>query len=106
MRRTTKIVLGSLLTASALFIAGCQSNSTQAAADQAASKEALACDKCKVTYVQVPETGGKTRIVGYRTEKRMECPDCKTAAENFFSTGKFQHTCKTCGDSMEVCKAH
>jgi len=23
---------------------------------------------------------------------------------NFFATGKFQKTCKTCGDSMEICE--
>jgi hypothetical protein len=57
-------------------------------------------------YVKVPDTGGKSRVVGYRSEKRMECPDCKSAAENFFTTGNWQHTCKTCGDSIEVCKAH
>jgi protein-arginine kinase activator protein McsA len=105
MRRAPKIALWTLFTASGLFIVGCQANRTQAAAEPA-STQALMCDKCKVTYVQVPVTGGKTRVVGYQSEKRMECPDCKTAAENFFTTGKFQHACKTCGDSIEVCKAH
>jgi len=105
MPRTPKIVIASLFTASALFVAGCQSTPTQAA-NESASKEALTCDKCKTTYVKVPVTGGKTRVVGYRSEKRMECPDCKTAAENFFATGNWQHTCKTCGDAIEVCKAH
>jgi len=108
MRRTAKIALWSLFAGPALLIAGCQSNSNDAAtaAAEPASTQAISCDKCKVTYVKVPDTGGKSRVVGYRSEKRMECPDCKSAAENFFTTGKFQHTCKTCGDSLEVCKAH
>jgi len=44
--------------------------------------------------------------VGYSTRKEMECPDCKSAAANFFATGNYQHTCATCGDSMAVCDAH
>ena len=105
MRHIRKIAIASLFTASALFVTGCQANGTQAAAEPA-STQAVTCDKCKVTYVKVPIRGGKSRVVGYRSEKRMECPDCKSAAENFFATGQWQHTCKTCGDSIEVCKAH
>ena len=93
------------LAAAGLFVAGCQSGGDRATAE-IASTQAVTCDKCKVTYVRVPAHRGKSRTIGYRSVKRMECPECRTAAENFFSTGKFQHTCKICGDSMEICDAH
>ena len=50
--------------------------------------------------------GGKERIVSYRTRKSMDCPDCRTAVDNLFRTGRLEHTCKTCGDALEVCEAH
>jgi hypothetical protein len=37
----------------------------------------------------------------------MTCPECRTAAENFFATGKLEHACKTCGpDALKVCEKH
>ena len=57
-------------------------------------------------WVQVPDTTKGARVVGYTTRKQHECPDCKTAVANFFSTGKLEHTCKTCGDDLKVCEAH
>ena len=56
--------------------------------------------------MQVPTDAGKGHIVGYSTRKVMECPDCKDAVSNFFATGQFKHTRKTCGDTMELCDAH
>jgi len=100
MRIVKSMLLGTGLLAT-LLAAGCQTAAP--AVDHSA--HALTCDKCKVTYVRVPDTA-KGRIVGYTNQKHMECPDCKSAAANFFSTGKLQHTCATCGDSMEVCEAH
>lgn len=35
----------------------------------------------------------------------MECLDCKSAVANFFTTGKWQHTCATCGDNLSECTA-
>lgn len=35
----------------------------------------------------------------------LACADCASAAENFFKTGKFEHACKTCGDSLTACPA-
>src|SRR3954471_19686993 len=102
MRFMKTMLIGTGLLATVL-VAGCQSSPPATATDH--SGHALNCDKCKVTYVRVPDTA-KGRVVGYTTRKEMECPDCKNAAANFFATGKFEHTCKTCGDSMEVCDAH
>lgn len=89
-----------------LFTAGCASQ-TPARSSLQQTAQGVKCSKCDVTYVQVPVSATKgPRIVGYRTEKQMECPDCKDAAQSFFASGKLQHTCKTCGDSMEICQAH
>ena len=109
MFRTKRFALMAGLLGSGLLLAGCQGAGTRTAdAASAATTRALACDKCKVTYVQVPNAPvkGAPGVVGYRSAKNMECPDCKSAAANFFATGKFEHNCKTCGPSMEVCEAH
>ena len=45
-------------------------------------------------------------IVGYHKQGVMKCPDCKDEVANFFTTGKFVYTCKTCGDSMQLCEGH
>jgi hypothetical protein len=114
MLSTMKVTLAALVMGVGMLAAGCESSgsanggkhdhSTMAATGDG---QAVACDKCKVTWRQVPERGGKGRIVGYRTSKSHECPECRSAAENFFSTGKLEHTCKTCGDNaLEVCKMH
>ena len=90
----------------AALLAGCQSsNKSQPVAASVASTQAVKCSKCDVTWVQVPETQ-KGRVIGYSTRKEMTCPDCKDAVQNFFATGKLQHTCTTCGDSMELCQGH
>jgi len=95
------IVLGTVLV-------GCQSTQATHKHEAAvASEQAVKCSKCDVTFVQVPETGGKGRVVGYRTQKSMECPDCRNAVQNFFETGKLTHACKSCGeDTMQLCQGH
>jgi hypothetical protein len=71
------------------------------------STDAIARDKCKVTFVKVPTVdGGKPTVTGYATRKQMVCPDCKSAVQNMFATGKFEHTCTTCGGNMSGCAAH
>jgi hypothetical protein len=98
-------VAGLAVGAVALF-AGCQDTGGHADhADHAAlSDKAVMCSKCQVTYFQ--DSLGKGSPVKYQTSK-MECPDCKSAAENFFATGKAVHDCKTCGpDALKVCELH
>jgi hypothetical protein len=57
--------------------------------------------------VKVPISAGKNKVVGYAGKQSHECPDCKSAAENFFATGKLEHTCKTCGaDALQACERH
>jgi hypothetical protein len=70
--------------------------------------DAVTCAKCQVTWVKQPITtgGGKERVIAYQTRKSMECPDCRTAVDNFFRTGRLEHSCKTCGDQLQACEAH
>jgi len=88
-----------------LVLGGCTANGGAKAPAPVASGQAVNCSKCQVTWVKVPDTA-KGRVVGYTNRKSMVCPDCKDAVANFFATGNLQHTCKTCGDSMDICEAH
>ena len=87
-------------------LVGCAQDNKPAESSLVPTSQGVTCSKCQVTWVRYPVQGDKGRIVRYDTRKSMECPDCKDAVTNFFATGKFQHTCKTCGDSMEICEAH
>ena len=98
--------LSAAMLGAALFVTGCSTaNKESAQSTLTPSTQAVTCSKCQVTWVKVPEMA-KSRIVGYSSRKSMVCPDCKDAVASFFASGKFQHTCKTCGDSMELCEAH
>ena len=100
------ILLSAMFTSAVLVSAGCQSNKPAMASADATPGAAVMCSKCQTTWVKLPRTE-KGRIVAYSARKSMVCPDCRTAAENFFATGKMEHTCATCGpDAMEVCKMH
>ena len=105
--------LGALI-ALGTFAAGCQSyGSGKKDVESAAASSppsALHCEKCKVAWMKVPVTTGSGKagqVTSYRTTKSMECPDCRSMAQNFFSSGKLEHTCSSCGpNAMEVCKTH
>lgn len=88
---------------SALALAGCQTTPHTAGP---VSSKAVKCNKCEITYVSVPETGSKNRVIGYKNSAKMECPECRTAAQNFFDTGKLVHTCTSCAGTMETCEGH
>ena len=101
-----KIVSGLVVGAAALFAAGCQDTGGHEHHMTATgvSDKAVMCSKCQVTYFQ--DSLGKGSPVKYQTSK-MECPDCKSAAESYFTTGKMSHDCKTCGpDALKVCELH
>lgn len=103
----SKSFVAALTLGAGLLAAGCQSQpAVHSPTGGVVSNEAVMCTKCEVTWTKVPIDGGKGRVVGYSSQRRMVCPDCRTAAENFFRTGKFQHTCATCGDSLQHCKVH
>ena len=114
MFRFTKVALAGLTLSAGLVLAGCQSNGKPSpnAMRGTPSTDGIACDKCEVTWVKVPNTspgaGGKGSmgITGYSSRKRMACPECKSAVANLFATGKFEHTCTACGGNMSGCAVH
>jgi len=64
---------------------------------------AIMCPKCETVWVKKISRQGR-RAETFVSARQMKCNDCKNAVENFISTGKFAHTCKTCGD-LVMCKA-
>lgn len=89
-----------------LALAGCQSGGAASAApSHEMAADAVHCDGCKTITVRTPVYNGKT-MKTYRESERMQCPDCKDAIENFFSTGKLEHHCKACGGNMVACEGH
>lgn len=87
--------------AAAVLVAGCASSGTKAGMEPGGDGEVVMCSKCQSVWVTRPHQVGKVTV--YRREKVMECPDCDSAVMNFFKTGKFAHTCKTCGDNLAAC---
>lgn len=54
--------------------------------------------------VKVPSyTGLKGQLLVCHKAKKVMCPDCKSAMENFLRTGKLEHTCSYCGGNMTAC---
>jgi hypothetical protein len=65
---------------------------------------AVMCDKCKFVIIKYPiHSGLRGQNIMYQDRKTMVCPDCVSAIENFFKTGKLKHTCTHCGGTMTVC---
>ena len=106
MIRGLKAGLIGLGMAGALALTGCANGGNPPSASAQTSANAVKCSKCEVTYVKVPVKNEKNRVIGYTSKQQMECADCKSAAENFFATGKLEHTCTHCQGSMEVCEGH
>lgn len=87
--------------AATALASGCSTtNGTAAKAEQ---PPAVMCAKCETTWVRSTHRINKTTV--YSRHKKMVCPGCASAAENFFKTGKLEHACKTCGDSLSACPA-
>lgn len=70
----------------------------------APSSDALTCTMCQVTWVKTPVMNDKKRVIGYKWGKKDVCSSCMDAVTSFINTGKFEHTCKMCGDTMEKCE--
>ena len=68
------------------------------------SDVAVMCPKCETVWVKTPKQVG-AKVVTYVSTKKMKCEDCKNAVASFLASGKFEHTCKTCGD-LVMCKMH
>jgi len=97
-----KIGLLGLGLGAGMLLVGCKT----APATHAMAADAVQCDTCKTTWVKAPRTTGKGQIVGYSPVKKMACPDCRNAVQNFFETGKLAHTCKACGGNLTMCESH
>jgi hypothetical protein len=85
-----------------LLLAGAVAQSMAAAP----ASQLVGCDGCKLVKVQVTDTNSKGRPIGYHQVEKMICPSCKDAVQTFISTGKFAHSCSTCGSNMAACEAH
>ncbi|HVT91146.1 MAG TPA: hypothetical protein VHD56_19995 [Tepidisphaeraceae bacterium] len=84
MFNSFKIMLaGAVVLASSMFV-----SVTSAAPTTAPS----AGHKCEYVWTKVP-VAPKGRVVDYTYVKTMNCDSCKSALDNFFTTGKFAHTC-------------
>ena len=88
-----------LVTAAVAYGTNVRAEESSAAADVA-----IMCPKCETVWVKTPKQVG-AKAVTYVSTKKMKCTDCKNAIESFLATGKFSHTCKTCGD-LVMCKMH
>lgn len=67
---------------------------------------AVMCAKCKVVWV-APLDPADSNVPTYAAEGWMhECPDCHAAAVSYFRTGRFEHTCESCGDALVHCTEH
>lgn len=91
-----------IATAAAAFLVGLPIGTVRAEEEGSDKDAALMCAKCETVWVKVPRQVGKTTV--YTSQKKMLCEDCKSAVANFFATGKFEHTCKSCGSLVE-CEA-
>jgi hypothetical protein len=107
MFRFSKLGFAALTLGTGLFAAGCASNAP-AQSSMETTPTGITCTKCQVTWVATPRGSGndKGQIKTYAWGKKDTCPDCRDAVQSFVNTGKFEHTCKTCGDAMNVCTTH
>ena len=97
-----KLALAALTVGSGLIVTGCASTPPQSTV--VTSPEAIAtCTKCQVTLVKIEDKNQKGRVIGYHWGQKDVCPDCMDAVTSFVNTGKFEHNCKTCGDTMVPC---
>jgi hypothetical protein len=74
-----------------------------------AAEQVVTCPKCETTWVkeqQLVGSPGRSNTYIIRNKQKMTCPDCKSAAANFFATGKLQHACPSCGTDMKACEKH
>ena len=103
-----KLVLSTMggLLLGTLALTGCATATptATATATPADNEQVAVCEKCKTVWVSRGHQINKTFV--YDKVKVMECPDCRSAVQNFFTTGKLEHTCTTCGDNLKPCEAH
>ena len=96
MRRLTMGISVTL----AMLAAGCASVPSTVQVPVPSQEQAIMCAKCQAVWVKRPHEAGKVTV--YHRQEAMVCPDCRTAAETYFATGRLEHTCRVCG-SGELC---
>jgi len=101
MNTAKRIMTASLMAGAIALMTGCATTGRQACEAKGADDQAVMCGKCQAVWVSRPHQINKVTV--YRKVKTMSCPDCDSAATNFFKTGKFDHTCTACGDSLMAC---
>ncbi|MDZ4405568.1 hypothetical protein [Prosthecobacter sp.] len=102
----TKLIQSTLLSLAAfatLLLASC-------AAPSSTPTSAVSCNKCGTVYFKAPSTssgsGGKG-FVSLKPASRMDCVDCENKVVAWVKTGSLtQHTCKTCGGTLQHCTSH
>lgn len=87
-----------------VLLAGCQFTGKREPPPLREAK-AVICPKCETVWVEGLDLNDPYMMT-YRPEKVMKCPDCKSAVESFFTTGKLAHTCETCGGDLKHCTKH
>ena len=106
MNRIRKdVLMGIVVAGVAILIAGCSTVSPKMSSEASNKEQAVMCSKCQTVWVQRGYQNGKN-VVAYRQDKQMVCPDCQSAIVTFFKTGKLEHTCKTCGGTLDHCTVH
>lgn len=104
----TKLIHSTLLSLAAfatLLLASC-------AAPSSTPTSAVMCGKCSTVWFKAPSTGvgaagAKGGIVALRTASTMTCPDCENEVIAMIKNNSFtKHVCKTCGSTLQHCKAH
>jgi len=101
MNNATRCMFAGVMAGAAVLMTGCSTTCHKTDAAMGADDQAVMCGKCQTVWVSRPHQINKVTV--YRKVKTMSCPDCDSAAANFFKTGKFEHTCKSCGDSLMKC---
>jgi hypothetical protein len=99
------VLLGVLAAGVAVLVVGCSTSAPKVTSEAGGEEQAVTCSKCQTVWVQRAHRMGKNAVV-YRREMQMVCPDCQSAIVTFFKTGKLEHTCKSCGGTLDHCTVH
>ena len=92
----TKVQALLLSTLIAFALTGCLSTAQ-------VKQQAVSCPKCQVVWVTHDDYDPHEGVITtYRTQE-FSCSDCESAVVHFFKTGKFKHSCKSCGGGLQRC---
>lgn len=98
--KTQSFLLSLLGLAAMVSLSSCQTTSSAGG-----PTEAVTCGKCQmVAYERVGTVNKQITVLRGET---MSCPDCESAAKNYFiKGGALKHTCTSCGSALVHCRAH